>query len=150
MSSFRTIAASLFAALLFGGATSAMADEAVTIALNQARILRMPEKTKTIVIGNPMIADVTMQKNNNLVLTGKAYGLTNLIALDEKGNIVAESRIRVDAGQDSVLIVQRGMDRESYSCAPICQPTISPGDGAKYFGELATQAEKHNTLSSPK
>ena len=149
MPGVRTIVVSLFAVITCG-AIAARADEAVNVALNQARILRMPEKTKTIVIGNPMIADVTMQRNNNLVLTGKTYGSTNLIALDEKGNIVAESRIRVEGQQTDILHVQRGMDRETYSCTPICQPTLSLGDGVTHFGDLAGQAEKHNGLSSPK
>ena len=91
MPGVRTIVVSLFAVITCG-AIAARADEAVNVALNQARILRMPEKTKTIVIGNPMIADVTMQRNNNLVLTGKTYGSTNLIALDDKGNIVADRK----------------------------------------------------------
>lgn len=126
------------------------ANDTVTVVLNQARILRLPEKTKTIVVGNPMIADVAMQKHGNLVLTGKSYGATNLIALDEKGNIVAESRIRVEGAQDAVLVVQRGMERETYSCAPLCQPTISPGDGKDFFELSGSQADKRNTYSAPK
>lgn len=144
----------LLAALAIAACTAAgalAADESVAVVLNQARILRLPEKTKTVVVGNPMIADVAMQKHGNLVLTGKSYGVTNLIALDEKGNIVAESHIRVQGGaQDAMVTVQRGMDRETYSCAPLCQPTINPGDGKQFFDLTGNQADKHNTYSSPK
>ncbi len=149
MSSLRAIIAGLLPSLALGAGPS-LADEAVSVVLNQARILRLPEKTKTIVVGNPMIADVTMQKHGNLVLTGKSYGATNLIALDDKGNIVAESRIRVEAQQDSMVVVQRGMERESYSCLPLCQPTITLGDDAKYFAEMGGQAERRNAASAPK
>lgn len=149
MPSFRVIIATL-AATTCMAAQGAVANDTVAVVLNQARILRLPEKTKTIVVGNPMIADVTMQKHGNLVLTGKSYGATNLIALDEKGNIVAESRIRVDGAQDTILIVQRGMDRETYSCAPLCQPTISLGDGKEFFEVSGVQADKRNTYSAPK
>jgi hypothetical protein len=129
---------------------AAAADDLVSVVLNQARILRLPEKTKTVVVGNPMIADVAMQKQGNLVLTGKSYGSTNLIALDDKGGILAESRIRVEPQQDSMVIVQRGMDRESYSCSPLCQPTLNPGDGKQYFEEAGAQTERRNALSAPK
>jgi Flp pilus assembly secretin CpaC len=128
----------------------AFADEIVQVMLNQARILRLPEKTKTIIVGNPMIADVTMQKHGNLVLTGKAYGATNLIALDDKGNIIAESRIRVEASNETSVVVQRGMERETYSCAPLCQPTVSPGDAKTFFDDNSAQSERRNALSTPK
>lgn len=147
--SYRAVIGGALAVVSVAGG-AALADETVSVTLNQARILRLPDKTKTIVIGNPLIADVTTQKHGNLVLTGKSYGATNLIALDDKGNIVAESRIRVDAPRESVVVVQRGMERESYSCAPQCQPTIMPGDSKEYFELSLTQAEKRNALSAPK
>ncbi len=148
MPSFRAIVLAL-AAIACATAGAARADETVTVVLNQARILRLPEKTKAIVVGNPLIADVSMQKHGNLVLTGKSYGSTNLIALDDKGNIVAESRIRVDAPQDSLVLVQRGMDRETYSCAPLCQPTISLGDNKEFFEGSVGAYDKRNSMSSP-
>ncbi|WP_342359824.1 pilus assembly protein N-terminal domain-containing protein [Terrarubrum flagellatum] len=140
----------ILAATLFAAGAAQAADEVVSVVLNQARILRLPEKARTIVIGNPMIADVTMQKHGNLVLTGKGYGSTNLIALDDKGAIVAESRIRVEAAQDSTLVVLRGMERESYSCSPQCQPTSTLGDSNKFFEEAGNQIDKRNNWASPK
>ena len=47
--------------------------------------MRLPERVATIVIGNPLIADATLQSGGILVLTGKGYGATNLLALDRVG-----------------------------------------------------------------
>jgi len=33
----------------------------LTVALDEAKLLRLPDKVATIVIGNPMIADVSLQ-----------------------------------------------------------------------------------------
>ena len=75
-----------------------------------------------------MVADVTMLKGGNgMVVTGKGYGQTNLIALDAQGNILDEKQLRVEPGQ-SVLVVQRGEARASYSCNPWCMPTVQLGD----------------------
>ena len=39
-----------------------------------------------MILGNPMIADVTMLKDTNaMVITGKGFGQTNLIAIDSAG-----------------------------------------------------------------
>ena len=60
-----------------------------------------------------MIADVTLLKSGNtMIVTGKGFGQTNMIALDAGGNPVAELNIVV-VGDPRALAVQRGMDRQS-------------------------------------
>jgi Flp pilus assembly secretin CpaC len=124
--------------------------ETVIVNLDHARVIRLPEKTQTVIVGNPTIADVAVQKSGIMVMTAKSYGETNLIALDAAGNMLAESRIIVKATRDSVVTVQRGMDRESYACAPACQPAIQLGDNQKFFSETGGQTTARNALASPK
>ena len=96
---------------------NAAATETIQVTLDKATILRMPANAATIVIGNPIIADVTTLKNVGLVvLTGKGFGETNLIFLDRTGTAVEEATVRV-TGESNFVTVQRGLDRESYSCA---------------------------------
>ena len=124
----------------------ARATNAVIMAtVDQARLVKIPTGTETLIIGNPTIADVTLLKQNNLmILTPKAFGETNFIALDKDGNPVAESMIQVVSGSNAV-VVQRGMARQSYSCAPRCQPTERLGDDDKYLSEVAGQAQAHSS-----
>jgi Flp pilus assembly secretin CpaC len=123
--------------------------ETVAVAVDHARVIRLPEKTATVIVGNPIVADVSVQKNGVLVVTGKSFGVTNLIALDSSGAMLAESHISVRAATDSIMTVHRGLDRESYSCTPHCQPSIQLGDSSKYFGEVGGQATQRNSLSTP-
>lgn len=124
---------------------AAAPDEVLRVNLDQAKIARIPEGTSTLVIGNPIVADVTMLKGAGaMVVTGKGFGETNLIALDAQGNVLDEKTVRV-VPTGSVLVVQRGMERESYSCAPQCMPTIQLGDG-KSFVDVATQLGARNGL----
>ncbi len=91
-----------------------------------------------------MIADVTLLKSGNtMIVTGKGFGQTNMIALDAGGNPVAESNIVV-VGDPRALVVQRGMDRQSYTCAPRCQPTAVLGDDTGYFNNVAAEIQAHN------
>jgi hypothetical protein len=41
--------------------------------------------------------------------------------------------------------VYRGVDRETYSCTPVCQRRVTLGDGDNYFKSVSDQA---NSLSS--
>lgn len=131
------------------GATEPIsALEPVAVMIDHAKVLRLPERTQTVIVGNPIIADVSVQKNGILVLTGKSYGRTNLIALDGGGALIAESMISVQAPNESVVTVQRGLERESYSCTPHCQPSLQLGDSNKYFAEVGGQAGQRNSLAT--
>jgi hypothetical protein len=137
------IALSLSAA----AAQAANSEDVLRITVDQAQIAKMPPNTKTIIIGNPAIADVTSLPNNaGMVVTGKGYGRTNLIALDAQGNLLDEKQIRVDPTQN-VLVVQRGTSRESYSCDPLCMPSAVLGDETKVFSDTAGQITAHDALA---
>lgn len=140
----------IVAALIFGaGLGVAAAADLISVTLDQAKVLQLPDKTATVIVGNPVIADVTMlKKNGMIVLTGKGFGETNLIALDAQGQALGESIVRVMPAEN-VMIVQRGMDRESYSCSPKCEPMVNLGDTTKYVTDIASQIQSRNTLVQP-
>jgi len=122
----------------------ARAAEVVTVYLDQAKIITIPQTTVTVVIGNPLFVDASMLRSSGkLVLTGKGYGETNLVTLDKNGETLSETTVRVLPGGTN-LIVQRGVDRESYICNPRCQPTVSLGDSTKYMGETSGQIASRN------
>jgi Flp pilus assembly secretin CpaC len=137
-------------AILLGAAAvaPAAAVDSIVVQTDRAQVLKMPPKATTIVIGNPMIADIAVQKNGSMILTGKSYGVTNLIAQDSSGAVIGESLIRVEASADNVIVVQRGMERETYSCAPHCQPTLSLGDISRHFDGVGAQATARNGLAT--
>ncbi|MDP4023548.1 pilus assembly protein N-terminal domain-containing protein [Methylobacterium sp. NEAU 140] len=120
----------------------------VTVLVDNAKVIRLPERTQTIIVGNPFIAEVTPQKNGVLVLTGKSFGSTNLIALDAAGTLIAETTIRVEASREATITVQRGLERESLSCTPNCQPSAQLGDAAGYFGTVSGQADTRRRLAT--
>lgn len=100
----------------------------ISVNVNMARVLRISAPAATVIVGNPGIADVTIQDPQTLVLTGKSFGQTNLIVLDNIGNPIADTMIEVVQMQAGVMTVYQGSARTSLSCAPICQPTIMLGD----------------------
>jgi hypothetical protein len=137
-------------ALLLGAATlclpaAARAAETLDISLDQATLMKLPDKVATIVVGNPMIADVAVQSGGLVVVTGKGFGSTNLIVLDRAGAVLLERDIVVSGpgGRETVQVF-RGVQRETYSCTPNCERRITLGDSADYFTAIAGQADARN------
>lgn len=129
---------SLAAALCMPGAviSSAQAQSgAITVNVNMARVLRINSPAATVIVGNPGVADVTIQDPQTLILTGKSYGQTNLIVLDIAGNPVADTLIDVVQTTASVVTVYNGLSRSTLACEPVCQPTISLGDDTGFTAQ---------------
>ena len=127
--------------LLMWPALALAAPESVAVNVDQAKLVRLPGKVSTIVVGNPMIADVTLQPGGIVVVTGKGYGATNFIALDRAGEIVVDRIIQVEGPSDYQLItVYRGVEQNTYSCMPVCQRRVTLGDGGEYFKSTLDQA----------
>lgn len=144
----RRLLAVAVAALALVAARPAAATEALAVEVDQASIVKMPEQVATIVIGNPLIADVVLQGGGTMVVTGKAYGTTNVILLDRAGATLMERLIEVRSPRDNVVFVYRGAERETYSCAPKCERRITLGDSAAYFTATLTQAGNYNAQAS--
>jgi Flp pilus assembly secretin CpaC len=137
------VAAVLWPAL----AVAEPAANAIAVNVDQAKLVKLPNRVATIVVGNPLIADVALQSGGIIVVTGKGYGATNFIAMDRTGEVLVDRVIQVEGPTDQLVTVYRGIDRESYSCMPICQKRVTLGDGDGYFkstmdqsGTLASQA----------
>jgi hypothetical protein len=134
-------------ALTAAGPLWAMPAQADTVTINvdQAQIMQLPDKVATIVIGNPLIADATLQSGGILVVTGKGFGATNLLALDRAGHTVMNKTIQVlGASGDDIVVVYKGIERETLSCAPDCEHRITLGDSPNYFNTALTQSGARN------
>ena len=123
--------------------------EPITVNLDQARLVKLPERTATLVIGNPVIADAAVQPGGIVVLTAKSYGMTNMIALDRSGATLVEYPIQVVGPSDAVVVVYRGIERESYSCAPTCERRITLGDSVGFFGANLNAVGAFGALAAP-
>lgn len=147
---FRRLCVMAAAAASLGAGTALAAgnDDPLAVYVDQAKVIKLPERVATIVVGNPLIADVTLQPGGMVVVTGKGYGATNLIALDRAGSVLADRAIQVEGPSDKLVTVYRGVDRESYSCTPLCQRRITLGDGQTYFENTLNQTGNLNSQAS--
>ena len=126
--------------------TPSKADDLI-IKFDQSQLLRLPKPAAEIIIGNPAIADDSIQTGNLLVITGKTFGITNIIALDAERNVIQDQRILVRRDENKVVNIYRSGDRASYNCAPQCNPQLVVGDDPKYFAQTRTTAESKISFS---
>jgi Flp pilus assembly secretin CpaC len=143
----RNIADTRPSALEAGKPASPMSRGELSVSVDRAKVIKLPEKTQTVIIGNPGVADIAIQKSGVVVLTGKSFGVTNFIALDASGSMIGESMVSVTAPNEATLTVQRGMDRQTYSCTPNCHPSVALGDSGGFFAETKGQAEQHSAFT---
>ncbi len=147
VSGFRALALGMvvWPAIVFAEPT---APDAIEVNVDQAKLVKLPARVATIVVGNPLIADVTLQSGGLVVVTGKGYGATNFIAMDRAGEVLVDRVIQVEGPTDKVVTIYRGVDRESYSCMPICQRRVTLGDGEGYFKSAMDQAGSLSSQAS--
>ena len=118
-------------------APEAQMGDDIIVKYDQSQLLRLPQPASEIIIGNPVIADVTVQSGGLLVVTGKSFGVTNMIVLDAKREVIFERRIMVRRDDARVVNLQRGVLRQTYNCTPQCNPTVTIGDEPAYFDAMA-------------
>ncbi len=136
--------------IIFSATLAASPAQADTLIVNvdQAQIMKLPGKVVTIVIGNPLIADAALQSGGILVVTGKGYGSTNLLALDRSGQVVMDKSVQVRGpGGNDLVVVYKGVERESYSCAPECKARITLGDSQNFFNAALSQSGARTGLA---
>ncbi|MCI4677799.1 pilus assembly protein N-terminal domain-containing protein [Rhodoblastus acidophilus] len=144
------VAAAVMAGLLAHSEASPATNDVVQVTVDKARVARIPDKTETLIVGQPGIADVTMLKNSSMgVITGKSFGETNLIALDAKGDLLGEWTVRVGASKPDLLL-QNGLNQESFICNPQCLPTIDLADAKAIAANRTAAVAAHNAFAMGK
>ena len=142
----------IVAAIACGGAAAggvAAASDTVDVTIDFAKVLKFDRPVHTAFVGNPGIADVNPSGDQSLVLTGKTAGTTNLIVLDDEGKEILNSIIRVSSDIRQLTTVFYGSQRQTFSCAPVCELVISVGDNNSVFTTATTQIQGRKDFSAP-
>lgn len=138
----------LASACVLMAAQSALAADVVDVTIDFAKVMKLDAPADTIVIGNPGIADATIQDEDTLVLTGRSAGTTNMIVLDKDGKELVDAVVRVSSNVRQLTTIFYGSNRQTFSCAPTCEQVISVGDSDEAFGRATSQIQTRSQFSS--
>lgn len=122
-------------------AVPAVAGELI-VRYDQSTLLKLPRPVAEVIIGNPSIADVAVQGGNMLIITGKSFGMTNIIALDAERNVIQDQRLFVQRDEARMVYLHKGTGRHSYACTPQCNLTLTIGDEMRAFEDLGKVTDK--------
>ena len=137
----------LAGSLLLPSQASAQSYPMINVMVDRAKVMRVSRPASMIIIGNPAIADATIKDSQTLIITGKQYGITNLIVLDAEGEPIADEVLNVATSLENQVVVYKGANRETLSCNPSCEPVYRMGDDSKKTSELATQIQTHGDMA---
>ena len=139
---------------------TALADQAayagshLTVLTDQTQMIALSQDPGTVVVGNPSIADVSVD-GKRLFLHGRGYGNTNIIILDVQGNQLANFDVSVthDASAELAIFSANSSPAEhpsrySYACDPLCQKTVIAGDNPAFFSEIAGMNSQKYSLAT--
>lgn len=128
-------AATLLSAVLLP--VAAFASTPLSLKTDQTQVMTMDAPPGNIVVGNPSIADITIE-GNQLFLHGRGYGTTNMIIFDSKGNVAYDFEVTVQDGgaNNNITMISGSQMMQTYSCMPTCQVTLHVGDNSGYFGSV--------------
>ena len=116
------------ALLALAQVSPALADT-LDVRLDKAQILRLDVPAAIIVVGNPDIADVTVENPTLLFVMGRSAGETNLLILDETGEEIANLDLAVIGELDRHVTVHRDtIQISTFSCDPRCIEVANPSD----------------------
>jgi Flp pilus assembly secretin CpaC len=132
----RTIAAAAFVLAGSAAVSTAGAEAGIQVVMNQAKIVKLTKDATTIVIGNPEIVDATVQDARTIVLTGRGFGVTNLVILDSAGAPVVDQSVFVSRNDEKSLRVFRRSNVQTLSCTPFCEGSYKSAAEATSEAEL--------------
>ena len=127
----RLVAILASAAVLFSPAIGTAQSGSMNVEIDQAQRVQLRGPAGSVIVGNPEIADVTVVDANTLYITGKGYGVTEIVAVDTIGRTVFQSQIVVTAGSGSGRVrIWRGAQATEMACAASCSPSLRGTSGA--------------------
>ena len=131
------------ALMVFMNLNAAASDSGIRVVMNQAKVVKLSRAADTVIVGNPEIADAAIQDSNTVVLTGKGFGTTNFVVMDENGNAIVDELIMVSRDDTKITRIFRGTAVETVSCTPFCE-TANRTASEKRADEEAAAAQSAN------
>ena len=121
----------------------AVGPAGIGVVVDQARVVVLERPAKSVFVGNPTIADVTVIDARHAFVIGKTFGVTNLIALDADGRQISNQQVTVANGQQAVTY-NLASGQFNYSCTHAhCETMPRPGDVQTYWQNTESAIATH-------
>ncbi len=114
----------------------------IDVEVNQTKPFKLPRAAETIIVGNPAVANVTVDSHERVFILGRTYGRTNMIAVDPAGEIILDMDVNVvNAG--GIVTLNAGRAQRSFNCTPRCERVLDPNDAQEEFDAQMKNTTAH-------
>lgn len=120
----------------------------IGVVVDEAKMIALDRPAKTIYVGNPAIADISVVDARHAFVLGKTFGMTNLIALDSDGRQIANRQIAVVNGQQA-LTLNVGTGQYNFACTRgHCETMPRPGDAPAFVTGTESAITSHEDAAA--
>ncbi len=117
--------------LALGAAAPALAQSRpLSVEIDHTARLNLRGAASSVVVGNPQIADVTVVDEHTLFISGRGFGVTEIVVLDGMGRTIYQSEVVVSSPSSGQVRVWRGSAVTDMACSTTCAPTSRGAAGA--------------------
>ncbi len=112
------------------GAVAGAQAATVKIKPDEVKVVRLSERPSTVVVGNPLYADV-MVVGNQILVQGQNYGKTSVIVMNNEGRKIARLEVVVSGQPEETIAIFRQGKKETFICNPDCNSFLDTSDNAE-------------------
>lgn len=103
-------------------------DDILSITLDSAELIQIDTEITVVQVGNPEIANVSVNTPQSIFVSGLTIGETGLLLLDGAGEIVLDLNVVVVPKNERHVTVHRGSSTiRTLICHPRCLGVENPG-----------------------
>ena len=117
------------------------ATEIIEVTIDQTVPVKLEGGAKTVVVGNPSIADINVESGSLVFVLGRSFGTTNIFAVDSEGKEVANFLVQVRADNTNTVTMFKKTSRETMVCGDTCQHAPMIGDSTESFEAIVQEAQ---------
>lgn len=140
----------LFQIAVLGAATLAVSGSALaqefTVETNKTKQLKLRGIAASVVIGDPIVADIAVLDQNLIFVTGRTFGTTNILVFDENGRELYSGDVVVTTNTSNFVSLNRAGQTNTFDCAPRCQSIPNIGDEQEYFQNINLQTRNQQLV----
>ena len=111
-------------ALTLGLAAPVLAHPGIEVAVDHTTRLHVSQPAGSVIVGNPAVADVTVVDPHTVFVSGRGYGVSEVVVLDPLGRTVWDGNVVVTQNNANQVTVYHGASPVEMACATICTPSL--------------------------
>jgi hypothetical protein len=134
-------------AVLMACVGQADASQQMTVVRNGMLRVTLPAAAGSVIVANPLIADVNVVDSHTIYVIGRGYGSSAVTILDKAGRPIFDSQVMVTSSGQNAVTMYKGSTPTILVCSNVCQPAGDDNAANPQMAAAAGQQSKMTTAA---